>query len=234
MQKIHFNPVSKIAEQTVPRPKPAREYMPQWYKEMPAFKTPKPKFDLETAEANKTLKHCVPFSDAMTMGYIQESWVDMNFEFYEDGTFSFFESFSPHSVNFRQDPSMPVPEEFHQIEFVFNPQWVPEVPSGYSVLWTHPLNHTDLPFHVLSGVVDSDKFTQSLEKSSLPFYMKKSFSGIIPKGTPLFQYIPIKRDSWESFENKYNEEAQRKMGHMVKSKFWGGYKKYFWTKKIYS
>ena len=234
MQTIKFNPVSKIAEQIVPRPRPAKEYFPQWYKETTAFHTPKPEFSLESGSANKTIKHCMPFADAMTMGYIQESWVDLNFEFNEDGTFSFYEASPPPCVNFRSHVSMKIPSDFHQVEFTFIPQWMPESPSGYSVLLTHPLNHIDLPFYVTSGVIDSDKFTQSLDNSSVPFYLKSSFSGIIPKGTPLFQYVPIKRDQWKSIEKEYDQEAQAKIAHQVRSKFWGGYKKNFWSKKIYS
>jgi hypothetical protein len=33
---------------------------------------------------------------------------------------------------------------------------------------------------------------------NIPFFIKEGFSGVIPKGTPIAQVIPFKRESWTS------------------------------------
>ena len=60
------------------------------------------------------------------------------------------------------------------------------------------------------------------------------FEGIIPKGTPIAQVIPFKRQEWSI---KYGSEKEFK--EMLKqksklfSKFFDKYKSMFWDKKHY-
>jgi len=100
------------------------------------------------------------------------------------------------------------------------------------LLFTHPLNRYDLPFYCSSAIVDTDIWGLP---TFIPFFLKRGFSGIIPKGTPLFQMIPIKRDDWELdidiseekyWENKEREEKRRT--HIT-----AHYKKTTWQKKNY-
>ena len=42
----------------------------------------------------------------------------------------------------------------------FNNFWTIEAPQGYSLLFTHPVNRTDLPFTTITGLVDSDSFSR--------------------------------------------------------------------------
>ena len=41
----------------------------------------------------------------------------------------------------------------------FNSFWTIELEPGYSLFATHPVNRADLPFRLLTGIVDSDRFT---------------------------------------------------------------------------
>ena len=41
MQNIKFNAVSKLTELSVKAPKPSRDYLPEWYKDIPAFQNGK-------------------------------------------------------------------------------------------------------------------------------------------------------------------------------------------------
>ena len=41
----------------------------------------------------------------------------------------------------------------------FNSFWTIELEPGYSLFATHPVNRADLPFRLLTGVVDCDRFT---------------------------------------------------------------------------
>jgi hypothetical protein len=236
MQTVKFNPISQLVYDTVPLPKPTRDSMPEWYKKAPSFQTKTPQID-ENGKANKALKLCQPFMDAMSSGYVQESWQDIDIQktFLEDGQIQikYVYTEEPEIMSYREQPSVPIGEEFYPIEFTFHPVWIPELPEGWSMLYMTPLNRVDLPFQFMSGIVDSDSFTQSEERSNIPFYIKKSFSGVIPKGTPLVQMIPVRRENWKAVANEYNAELQNEAIQTVRQHPWGGYRKHHWTKKNY-
>ena len=236
--ELIFNPVSELAALTVPPPKAARNYLPQWYKDIPAFHTGKPEISVE-GTSNRTAKMCVPFADSLTAGYIQETWQDISIEVVKtesgDWTVKYAYPTKPDIIGARNAVAgFSYGEEFHPVEFTFHPAWTPQLPDGWSMLYTHPLNRHDLPFQMLSGIVENDRFTHSDEKSNLPFYVKKSFSGVIPKGTPMVQMIPIKREEWTIKVEEYQKEYQMQQNHLMRQQFWGGYRKTFWEKKTYN
>ena len=57
------------------------------------------------------------------------------------------------------------------------------------------MNNFSLPFVSTSGIINNDKVFQP---GSIPFFIRKGFNGIIPKGTPIIQIIPFKRNNWKS------------------------------------
>jgi hypothetical protein len=67
------------------------------------------------------------------------------------------------------------------------------------------------------------------------FFLKRNFRGVIPKGTPIFQMIPFKRDNWElevdSSQETIDEHWFR--GENRRSMLYGYYKKTAWRKKIF-
>jgi hypothetical protein len=238
-QIIKFNPVSEITRLSVPAPKPAREFMPEWYKSIPAFQDGKPSFNKSVGITDRTIKMCMPFADSLSIGYIQQSWQEINFviEEVEPGvnSFNYYYPTKPDIVGVREQGKnhYPIPQEFYQFELTWHPVWIPELPEGYSAIITHPFNRTDLPFYTLTGIVDADTYNQSEEGSNLPFLLKSGFTGIIPIGTPMYQIIPFKREDWTSESNEYNKEAQTNSVQKLRQNFWGGYKKNHWVKKNY-
>lgn len=239
MHAIKFNPTSILAEQIATPPKPASSYSPSWYENLGPFFNGKPSISRDDPSkhyggADVTVKLCLPFGDSMHAGYIQEAWQDIYFEINEDKINFVVPAESPRMVWERDHVTMPVGDYFYNQEFVFSPPWTPEVPKGWSVLYLSPLNRPELPIWFPSGLVDNDKFTHSLDESEIPFYLKKTFKGgIIPKGTPLYQMIPIKRESWQSSFERFSAKLQARSGLMPRTKFWGGYKREFWQKKEY-
>jgi hypothetical protein len=234
--KVIFNPVSKVHELTVPPPKPSREYQPDWYKSMGAFHTKKPAFNQE-GTTNRTLKMCMPFADGINAGYIQETWQDIHIsvEEYEDNELNleYFYPTEPKIISTRGASGYPISEEFYPIEFVFHPGWSPQLPKVWSMLYIQPINRPELVTDFVTGIIDSDSFTHSEENANMPFFVKKSFNGIIPKGTPLVQMIPIRREEWEATIAEYNEKEQMQQMAFMRQFFWGGYKKLHWVKKNY-
>jgi hypothetical protein len=236
---IKFNPVSELTRLSVTSPKPAKEYTPEWYKKIPAFQNGKPSFNPEVGITDRTIKMCMPFADSLSMGYIQETWQEINFSIEDrpDGNkaFNYHYPTKPDIAGIRNQGKQhfPISEEYHPFELTWHPVWIPELPKGYSVLITHPLNRPELPFLTLSGVIDCDTYTQSAEGSNLPFLLKKSFTGVIPVGTPMYQIIPFKRDAWTSESNEYDPEFQAHSTQKLRKFFWGGYKKEHWQKKTF-
>jgi hypothetical protein len=83
----------------------------------------------------------------------------------------------------------------------------------------------------IQGIVDADGFTHSEEGSNLPFLLKEDFTGMIKKGTPMYQIIPFKRETWKSEAAKFNANQQLTVTQSVKQFMWGGYKNLVWNKK---
>lgn len=212
--------------------KPARLYVPEWYKKASRYLNGATKPSLFN-EKNNALKQCVPLLDALTTGYIAELWADLEVRQTTQGP-DFAWSEGPDVLNGRkEDPSntVPVPVGHGDLNLVWLTPYIFKTPPGYSLLITHPLNRFDLPFTTLSGVVDADDLMMD---GKLPFYLQKDFEGIIPAGTPLFQVIPFKRDDWKVVEDVSLREKAKKYQWLSNRVAYGFYKKNLWSKKTYN
>lgn len=230
--KITFIPASEEVEKYVAPPVPIKTVVPDWYKRADTEYLKNPKFDDQGSLANTSLKQCVPFLDAMTSGYVQKTWCDIYIDAEsEDVKFSF--STTPKPVGARPKTHIKYfDSEFYPVEFFWEIPWQAKLPKGYSVFAIHPLNRSDLPFVTMAGLIDADGYHHA-PSGNMPFYVKMGFKGIIPAGTPMYQFIPIKRESWESQLEPFSQELQRKRLKHQRSKFWGFYKETFWHRKEY-
>ena len=220
-------------------PKPARHYLPDWYKKLPQWVTGRPEI-VETADgvnvSSKGPKTCVPFLDSFLTGYIlelnQDVQVRANHEGYTHVINWQYQEIPP--MDARDDKTMasfPHPEGYSDFQYVWKTHFAMKTPPGYSLLITHPFNRHDLPFHTLSGIVDAEG---GMSTGNLPFYMKLGFDGIIPKGTPIAQVIPFKRDSWEIARDDIKmSDLNDKLIYQVNSVISGFYKKFLWKKKLF-
>jgi hypothetical protein len=233
-KNIKFNPVTELAALTVPAPKPAENYIPSWFKKMKPFNTESPQFNYDRGSVNVTAKKCMPFSDSFSMGYIQETWMDIWIE-KEGDQFRFCYPADPKIMSARLLEStnsiFPKIDGFMPNQFTWHPPWWPELPPGYSCILTHPLNQDDLPFRTFTGILDTDSFTICAPASNIPFMLNENFSGMIKKGTPMYQIIPFKRENWESSIGNYDHKKQTTIVKRTKQYFWDGYKKLYWKKK---
>lgn len=232
-KKIVFTSTIRDANVVVPPPKPARNYIPQWFKDIPGINANNVDVDA-IGRPNVNVKNCIPFLDGLTSGYIQETWTDIFIR--EDGgdiDYYFSHEAEPRPMSHRDKSSFPPNEHYYEHEFVWRQPWIPKLPNGYSYIFTHPLSRIDLPFITISAVVDGDKLQYS-NNPIVPFYIKKGFTGVIPKGTPMYQFIPFKRESWVSESEEFNEDKVKKSIHDLRSNFVGSYKNRYWTKKEYN
>lgn len=237
-QKIIFSPGFQDDDRTLLPPEPSIKHIPEWYKNLSRFYTSNkfedlnPVNDRGTDGSSSSTKLCMPFFDAMTSGYMYVLNHDLNIDIDVDGAPTVSWDGNIMVCDKRPMIDVPVPFQHHPKHFGFKMHWYYETPPEYSVLITHPMNRHDLPFTVLSGIVDSDIWGLPV---FISFFLKRDFIGVIPKGTPLFQIIPIKRDEWnhvidysdDKFKNNKIEEEKRR------SKIFSYYKSYAWRRKKY-
>jgi hypothetical protein len=236
--KIEFLPSSQEVADFVPPPMPAGQYLPDWYKKAKSGRS-NPEF-LEEGRMNVSFKACMPFLDSLKMGYIQETWCDLYIDArVSEGKFSYSFSTSPDLISVRSNNGVHVPAEltvsfagYAPVEVVWHMPWIPKTPKGWSVLVTTPLSRLDLPFHVTSGVIDSDSFYHS-PFGQVPFYPHRDFCGVIPAGTPMYQIIPFKRENWRSSTAIFDSSVLNKREYQIGRKFTGLYKELFWKGKRY-
>lgn len=220
-------------------PEPAISVLPEWYKSLSRFY--KSNRDLDSNPVNhigtdgsaSSTKMCMPYFDALTMGYVyvlsDNVYVDLD-EYGKPIVTWDGQNFVVDQRGMLLD--VPIPDHCHPIHYGWRMDWYYETPPGYSVLITHPMNRDDLPFHTLSGVVDADNWGLPV---FIAFFLRRGFRGMIPKGTPIFQMIPFKRDDWELETvvddkelDKYELRAERR-----RTDLFGHYKKTAWVKKIF-
>jgi hypothetical protein len=226
-----YAPSNKI-NRVIPPPVPASKAIPESYKNIPRHS--------DTSDKTRntfTVKACVPYLDAMTAGYMLTTWCDIEVIQVKVG--------NDPQPGLRWDSELWPAEDrplsaatglqrmngYSHWVYSWNMPWGIKTPEGYSALVTHPLNRPDLPFITFSGLVDSDVFAVP---GSAPFCISMGFEGIIPKGTPYLQVIPIKRHDWEIQVNNDLREEQEPLRAEARDAEGGIYRAKHWTKKDYS
>lgn len=235
---IEWNPATEGIDDLSIAPVPAIKGIPNWYTSMSNkgddTKTSPCMVDNQFS-FNTTMRRCQPFYDAMTFGYVQLAWQDIFIQQDDQGKIEFAFPIDPPICKIRstQNSKYPIGSSFNPVEFVWLPKYYPKVPKGYSCFITHPINRYDLPFVTLSGVTDSDDYIISDSDSNLPFYVRKGFTGIIPVGTPLWQVIPFKRESWMSKVNVFDSALFSRETNRIKRHLLNAYRKEHWKKKSF-
>lgn len=74
----------------------------------------------------------------------------------------------------------------------FNSFWTIELEPGWSLYATHPVNRDDLPFRLVTGLVDADRFSD-VGILFPAVWTDPEFSGVLPRGTPVAQCFAVPR-----------------------------------------
>lgn len=224
---ITFTNISGFTD--LEKPQPASKSIPDWYKNMESYlgKDKKPNGDGNT---NATIKRCMPVFDAITAGYIIHSPADI-FVSIKDGQ-QFFEWSTLGLIQFH--PVEQAPEHPAKNRHAY-PKWVNywsiQTPKGYSTMFVQPM-HRESVFTILPGIVDTDEYYAPV---NFPFVTNDpEFEGLIPKGTPIAQVIPYKRESWNmQFGGDKEIQKQAKITTNLNTKFFDRYKTMFRKSKEY-
>lgn len=235
---IKFTPAFLDYGHRLTAPEPAIRHIPEWYRSLARFD--KSNDDITLGVVNNigtdgalvSTKMCMPFFDATTAGYHYLLEDDLYVDLDIDGKPTLTWKGEVLLVDTRPIVDLPIPDNCHPIHYGWRMNWFYETPPGYSVLITHPMNRYDLPFYTQSGIVESDIWGLPVFTA---FFLKRNFRGIIPKGTPIFQIVPFKRESWEMEEINSKDELDRHeiMAENRRSMLYGYYKKTAWRKKFF-
>ncbi len=236
--EIVFTPFNKGSSLMKTHPTPSKKHIPDWYRSISPFWGRSNNLDFYAFESapNITVKRCMPFLDALTDGYtitletdVFVSTGDYNLPVFKWHPIPDYDLVGTHAE--QQIEGFPVPTEFINFPYKWNYHWSIKVPKGYSVLFYHPHNRLELPFHTLSGLVDCDSQEAPVQ---FPFLLKKNFEGVIPKGTPLVQFSIIKRENWKSkIADKVDDDEAYIIFRKTRSLIQDVYKTLFWHRKNY-
>lgn len=180
---------------SLPPPVPARAALPDWLRQMA------PRVPSSVHQRSiRTVKQCPPFVDAMTHGFMILLPCDVTVQ---AGQFSW--DWPLPKLKLHNHPRAPlsfhVPEQIagsplaHGANSVikFNSFWTIELDAGWSLMAVHPVNRDDLPFRLISGVVDADRFND-VGINFPALWIDSNFAGVLPRGTPIAQCYPVPRE----------------------------------------
>lgn len=177
------------------QPAPAKNFIPEWYKKMKKRLSEHEfvRFSNELVQREHTMKACPPVLDYLTGGYI----IPMPFDLMitnENGRQDFAYNVPMSLIGGHGEAQIEgSPYSGSQANKLTNP-WFITTPKGYSCYFFKPHYADTMGIDILPAVVDTDM----QHEVNFPFF----FSGeenkdyYIPKGTPIAQVLPFKRQNW--------------------------------------
>lgn len=240
MPKIKFvnnAPFSNMESQSKPRP--TSKEIPDWYREYDRYAMMPNGDPYIGPDGGKvpTWKACPAMYDTLSSGYVLKTPCDLKFFINDSGQIDVSVEDKQYGEFIHRRPAMPgfkVPMGYHENHFAWYPDWAVEVPKGYSVLYTTPMNRFDLPFINSVGIIDND--TVKLP-GTMPFFVVKGWEGTLPAGTPYMQMIPFKRENWTSesqvisFQEIYHKQMNNSMKYRKPDG--GVYLRDVWSRRKY-
>lgn len=239
MPKIKFYQYSENTSAYADMPQPASRFVPDWYRKQRG--TIDDANTLAKGYSTTTVKKCMPVFDLMTAGYMLTMPCDVFLDSTDPDKLVFsvpapLKQFQADMFSFhdkQQYDEYPIDKASkHQTLFRILPFWYIQTEPGYSAMFINPVHRDTSPLTAIPAFVDSDKF---ITEGHLSFVVDKGFKGVIKKGTPIIQIIPIRREDWQS-EVVDIESSKKELSHQrlrLRSMFANGYKILFRSKKEY-
>lgn len=195
----------------LPRPVLSAAALPDWLRAM----APRAPSSVH-GRSIRTVKQCPPFVDAMAHGFLVLLPCDVSVE---DGQLSW--DWPLPALSLHNHPRAPlsfhVPEQLagsplahgQRSAIKFNSFWTIELEAGWSLMAVHPINRDDLPFRLVTGLVDADRFFD-VGINFPAVWTDPGFSGVLPRGTPIAQCYPVPRTAAElNFEAMSSAQLRR-------------------------
>jgi hypothetical protein len=189
-------------------PKPAGAYIPEWWKTIPTHYGNKSNFF-----NTKTAKRCPAIPEMFSQGFILPMWSDALI-YYDDSSktwlaktpYDFFSIQTHPKEQFLNYAEHQFKNEKATFIFKFESPWSIITPKGWSVMQLPLFYHFDKDFSVLPGVINTDSHHQINQQVAYYGDKKEVF---IPRGTPLVQYIPFKREKLNMEIASYKEHDDK-------------------------
>ena len=112
--------------------------------------------------------------------------------------------------------------------------WIIETPPEYSLLFLPPVNRLEIPIVPLVGLVDSDTYHNNVNTPFIHTMLEPNKEvHTIPKGTPICQVVPVKRDEWKAeytFLDKEQLDKQKELRKTIQEDRLDWYKNHAHTK----
>jgi hypothetical protein len=234
-QKIIFKSYFK---NYIPEPTPSLIHLPEHYKKLKSF--------MNDSISSVTVKKCIPFLDALTVGYIIPFPVDIRFRYDQKEEKVVWElsdvlsstglerNLKPMShENFQMPNELRYPNRTVEAVFKWMNLWRIETPPGYSCIFTQPFNRVS-NFKIIDGIVDTDSFDEVI---NFPFFWTTPVDKpvVVKMGSPMALVIPFRREKWKMNTELMPFDAVKADMEVLKrmSKIFDNYKTKFWNKKEY-
>ena len=200
-------------------------FLPNWFVKTPSWSEEKK--GIRTDEF-QTIKQCPAVPEFMNMGFTIPLWCDLRIKINDDGTAewgaprtSFHFGIHPEDQLTNYLPQYAKPT----LVLKTHCPWKIKTPPGILLLQLPMLWHFNPIFTVAAGVIWSE-FQHEINQQVM-FHEKGEF--ILQQGTPLAQYIPIRR---EEFNYDIGDQTPEQRLHQQRSwlktqiQFRGGYKQH--------
>ncbi len=183
MLPIEFHLASEMLG-TIPEPYLASQHIPDWFRNMAA------EFEL-----GGTLKKCPPFLTAMTAGYIIPAPGDLRLSMDAAGALS--AQGKLHFVSSHYPQQYAGSPFSSRVVLKFENPWIIVTPPEYVCLMTAPLNRFEMPFLPLTGIIETGNYYKEVQYP-MACLMQPGDVFNLPRGAPMIQVIPLRRDEWQS------------------------------------
>jgi len=203
-------------------PKPAKHFMPKWFKDVPRTLTPEQQQvpGAINGLGISTVKTCPSFPDYFSLGYILPMWCDSIIS-YDENTKRFDWSTSSELFNWNIHANSQFLDwsnaKFNgsPAKFTFKPNcpWKIITPKGWSVLQLPLFYHFEQNWSAMPGVIDTDIIH---EISQPVLYHGNGEQVQIDRGDPFVLYIPYERKSKLDLEIRYQTQKDEDLFNKTK------------------
>jgi hypothetical protein len=242
----------------LPKPRRATKFIPSWYKRMPRYIKSTEELKHGVSQRFGTVKTCVPFLDAMSVGYIMPMWTNVKIEIEEttfnvvyasaeaasmltracdvghnevqEATASSMSGHPPSQFSDFADIDRAVYKQGYHIIKLHSP-WVIKTPKGWSTLIKPIANNFANPLVPFEAIVDTDSYNVRI---NLPCFVRTNEPNFeLNMGQPIAQMIPFKRDVLQHDVLPITQAVQKNVDRDQKFLQLMGtnaYRKLFWHK----
>lgn len=212
-------------------PQPARNFIPDWYKNMPINSPPmEMEYKPKKISFSKTVKTCPSFMEIFNEGFVMVAPIDIWIRVEKDGSWEWKTNDDQFTLDLHADFQWlnHIPNKNKKIKkvFKFNSPWHAITPKGYSLRQMPMMyDYENSDFFVPYGVIKTDLHH---ELNPQICYTSKDNEILIKRGQPLNYLIPYKREKYTmSVEpiDKYANTINRQKLY-VRSSFRSNYHRY--------